>query len=207
MQKWPLNHTCTVAICSLDATKNQSGIYYLEVIWLDCTLVLYFHSPAARENMAAYSCNIHPYYLLTHQILLVRWLSLGRGGGEPERTCMHCWCFVMAADNSRIFSNELVNKTSYSHFLVTEATTATHMLGLHVNFTMKSWAESSELMSVIMHGPYLKQTQLLCVIWRYRLWAACSCLSWSTVAFSRSIVGELDSKGSIVSLSLRTLEL
>ena len=116
MQKWPLNHTCTVAICSLDATKNQSGIYYLEVIWLDCTLVLYFHSPAARENMAAYSCNIHPYYLLTHQILLVRWLSLGRGGGEPERTCMHCWCFVMAADNSRIFSNELVSKTSYSHF-------------------------------------------------------------------------------------------
>ena len=36
-----------------------------------CTLVLYFHSPAARENTAAYSCNIQPYYLLTHQIIYI----------------------------------------------------------------------------------------------------------------------------------------
>ena len=36
-----------------------------------CTLVLYFHSPAARENTAAHSCNIQPYYLLTHQILYI----------------------------------------------------------------------------------------------------------------------------------------
>ena len=34
-----------------------------------CTLVLYFHSPVARENTAAHSCNIQPYYLLTHQII------------------------------------------------------------------------------------------------------------------------------------------
>ena len=33
-----------------------------------CTLVLYFHSPAARENTAAHSCNIQPYCPLTHQI-------------------------------------------------------------------------------------------------------------------------------------------
>ena len=33
-----------------------------------------------------------------------------------------------------------------------------------------------------MHGPYLKWTELQCLIWRYRLWAACPCLSWSTVA-------------------------
>ena len=31
------------------------------------------------------------------------------------------------------------------------------------------------------------------------LWAACPCLLWSAVAFSRSIVMELDSEGSIVS--------
>ena len=67
---------------------------------------------------------------------------------------------------------------------------------------MKSWAESSEFMSVIMHGPYLKQTQLLCVVWRYRLWAACPCLSWSTDTFIRSVVVELDSEGYIVSFSL-----
>ena len=34
------------------------------------------------------------------------------------------------------------------------------------------------------HGPYLKWMQLLCVILRYRLWAACPCLSWSAVALS-----------------------
>jgi len=53
---------------------------------------------------------------------------------------------------------------------------------LGLNFTMKSWDESLVLMSVIMHSTYLKQTQLLCVIWWYHLWAACSCLSWFTVA-------------------------
>ena len=36
-----------------------------------CTLVLYFHSPAAREITAAHSCNIQPYYLLTHQIIYI----------------------------------------------------------------------------------------------------------------------------------------
>ena len=34
-----------------------------------CTLVLYFHSPAARENTDAHSCNIQPYCLLSHQII------------------------------------------------------------------------------------------------------------------------------------------
>ena len=36
-----------------------------------CTLVLYFHLPAARENTAAHSCNIQPYYLLTYQIIYI----------------------------------------------------------------------------------------------------------------------------------------
>ena len=39
-----------------------------------CTLVLYFHSPAAYENTAAHSCNIQPYCLLTHQIIYM-WQS------------------------------------------------------------------------------------------------------------------------------------
>ena len=57
------------------------------------------------------------------------------------------------------------------------------------------------LLSVIKHGPYmyLKWTQVLCVLWGYRLWAACPCLSWSAVAFSRSIGMELGSEESIVS--------
>ena len=45
-----------------------------------CTLVLYFHSPAARENTAAHLCNIQPYCLLTHQIIymyvIILWLWL-----------------------------------------------------------------------------------------------------------------------------------
>ena len=40
-----------------------------------CTLVLYFHSHAARENTAAHSCNIQPYYLLTHQIIYMYMLK------------------------------------------------------------------------------------------------------------------------------------
>ena len=36
-----------------------------------CTLVLYFYSPAARENTATHSCNIQPYCLLTHQIIYI----------------------------------------------------------------------------------------------------------------------------------------
>ena len=36
-----------------------------------CTSVLYFNSPAARENTAAHSYNIQPYCLLTHQIIHV----------------------------------------------------------------------------------------------------------------------------------------
>ena len=83
---------------------------------------------------------------------------------------------------------------------VKEATMATHMLGL--NFAMKPWAESLALMNVIMLGPYLKRTQLLYVIWWYHLWAACPCLSWSAVTFSRSISVELDSERSIVSTFL-----
>ena len=83
---------------------------------------------------------------------------------------------------------------------VKEATMATHTLGL--NFAMKPWAESLALMNVIMFGPYLKRTQLLYVIWWYHLWAACPCLSWSAVAFSKSISVELDSERSIVSTFL-----
>jgi len=67
-----------------------------------------------------------------------------------------------------------------------------HRLGL--NFTMESCAGSLALMSAIMHGLYLKRTQLLCMVWRYCLWAVCPCLSWSAVAFSRSIGMELGSE-------------
>ena len=59
---------------------------------------------------------------------------------------------------------------------------ATHMLRL--TFTISPTTHDSEslmLMSVIMHGPYLKWTQLLFVIWRHCLRTACPCLSLSVV--------------------------
>ena len=55
----------------------------------------------------------------------------------------------------------------------------------------KLHSEVMSWMSVIMHGSYLRQTWLPCVIWWYHLWAAWPCLSWSAVAFSRYIGVEL----------------
>ena len=59
--KRPLNRSCAVAIYFRDATKIRV-VYYK-------SLVLYFHSPAARENTVAHS--IQPNYLLTHQIIYI----------------------------------------------------------------------------------------------------------------------------------------
>ena len=41
-----------------------------------CTLVLYFHSPAARETTATHLCNIQPYCLLTHQVTDLSYTTL-----------------------------------------------------------------------------------------------------------------------------------
>ena len=41
-----------------------------------CTLVLYFHSPAARENTGAHSRHTQPYCLLSHQIIYMYYNSL-----------------------------------------------------------------------------------------------------------------------------------
>ena len=73
-------------------------------------------------------------------------------------------------------SMSMVSKSWWSHFSSQGSYYATHTLGL--NFTKKYWAKSLTLMSVIMHGSYLKRTQLLCVIWWYCLWPACACLSF-----------------------------
>ena len=70
----------------------------------------------------------------------------------------------------------MVSKTLCSHF---------SSQGSYYGYThtwTKLHTEVVVFMSVIMHGSYLKQTQLLCVIWRYCLWAAWPCLSLSAVA-------------------------
>ena len=78
-------------------------------------------------------------------------------------------------------SMSMVSKNSCSHFSSQRS---------YYDFTYPWSKFHNEVMSWIagafechyMHGPYMKQTQLLCVIWLYCLWAACPCLSWSAVA-------------------------
>ena len=97
----------------------------------------------------------------------------GGEGGKPEWACIADLIFCHGRkimDNSRICHCLLFNEHGEQNLeqpfsLVKEATTATPTLRL--NFTMKSWAESLALMSVIMHGLHLKWTRLLCVIWHY----------------------------------------
>ena len=92
-------------------------------------------------------------------------------------------------DNSRIchcrYFMSMVSKNFVQPFLrsrellrYTHAWTELHKL---------SWAESLGLMMSLFMALILKRTELLCVIWRHRLWAACPCLSLSAVVFSRSI--------------------
>jgi len=118
---------------------------------------------------------------------LVRWFIIG---GEPERASiadlMFCHGtqtlgFVTVCCSMSMVSN-FVQPFCLSRKLLcyTHAWTKLHN---------KLWAKSLALMSVSMHGPYLKRTQLLCMIWRYSLWAACPSLSWSTVAFHQHSKG------------------
>ena len=60
-----------------------------------CTLVLYFHSPAARENTTAHSCNIQPYCPLTHQIIYI-YIPWTQG-----RLCdfLLNWCIALPSSN------------------------------------------------------------------------------------------------------------
>ena len=72
-------------------------------------------------------------------------------------------------------------------------------LRLHIcwtNFTVKSWAKFQALMSVIMHGPYLKRTQLRVTV-QYCLWA------WGSLSLApmRAWRHNLDEKLAFVSES------
>jgi len=53
------------------------------------------------------------------------------------------------------YSMSMVSKTLCSHFFGQGSCYTTQTLGL--DFTIKSRAESLELMSVIMHGPYIPE--------------------------------------------------
>ena len=98
----------------------------------------------------------------------------------------------------------------------------THTLGL--NFTLTLWAHLWHLWVFIMHGPYLKRTQLLCMICNICEQPALVChgpqlpcvrLNWvifvlgflhtyAVFTFSTSTGVELDSEGSIVSTCTET---
>ena len=97
--------------------------------------------------------------------LVVRWLSLG---GEPERACIADLIFCQSTqimDNFRVchclLFHEQGKQTSCSLFSSQGSYYATHTLGL--NFTMKSWAESPVLMSVLCMA--LTQSKLNYFAW------------------------------------------
>ena len=126
-------------------------------------------------------------YVITSKMIYQR-----GGGGKPEGACIADLLFchgtqpwIIAGFVTVCCSMSMVSKTVCAAISAVKKPTTLHTCTLGLNFTMKSWAESLALMSVIIiHGPHLKQTQLLCMIWRYRLWAACPCLSYSVVAFT-----------------------
>ena len=83
---------------------------------------------------------------------MVRLASTGKViWGEPEHV-LSWHTNVTAGFVTVCCSMSMVSKTLWSHFAC-QGNYATHTLGL--NFTIKSWAESLVLMSVITRGPYL----------------------------------------------------
>ena len=169
--------------------------------------------------------------MLTIEILGITIVILQRGirgnttsqmiyhrGGEPERP-MHCWFNVMAHKPwitvgfvTICCFMSMVSKTSCSHFSVEEAST-------HA-WTKWSYELNLRCLRVlIMHGHYLKRTQLLCTICTiceqpvlvcHGQQLPCMRLTWvvfvpgflhtnTALASSRAIGMELDSAGSTVS--------
>ena len=62
-------------IPGLSTLKKYRVEYHLNIMYQKQvhtdTLVLYFHSPAARKNTDAHSRNIQPYCLINHQIIYI----------------------------------------------------------------------------------------------------------------------------------------
>ena len=117
---------------------------------------------------------------MTKFLSLGRWISLSSIGRVPLiNGIAHCWFNIhgiQTMDNSRICHcrcfTSMVSKNFVQPFLRSrELLCYTHAWTKTSQIVM-SWISGA---NVITHGPYLKRTQLLCVIWRHRLWAACPC--------------------------------
>ena len=73
----PQDQKLSTVCCSKDKSCTSKEPNY-SIAGIAITLVLYFHSPVARENTVAHSCNIRPYCLFTHQIIYM-YTSEGSG--------------------------------------------------------------------------------------------------------------------------------
>ena len=128
------------------------------------------HSP---QCCTWYNQNI--YEVIHIHTILVRWFY-HRGRAWASMHWKHCWFNVLSWHTNHGICHCLLFHEHGKQIFVQP-------------FLRCLWV------SLYMHGLYLERTQLLCVIWRYHLWAACLCLSWSTVAFSRSIGVKWHSEG------------
>ena len=113
--------------------------------------------------------------------ILVRWFMYHRGRAWASmRNLLFCHG-TQIMDNSRICHRLLFHEHGKQNFvqlfrLSRKLLRYTHAWTKLHNEVM-SWISGVVSLSVIMHGPYLKRAQLLCVIWWYHLWVACPCLS------------------------------
>ena len=179
-------------ICCLHTTLTVT-----KVTWWNFITCLIFDA-MATENPFLMSWNTHMWFsdLVSFQAnlwmygiyQLVRWFLIrGRAWASMHNLLMFCHG-TQIMDNSRICDCLLFHEHGKQNFvqpfrLSRKLLRYTHAWTKLHNEVM-SWISGAVYMSVIMHGPYLKQTQLLCVIWRNHLWAACPCLSWFAVVLS-----------------------
>ena len=113
---------------------------------------------------------------------------------------MFCHSGTQTMDNSRICHCLLFHEHGKQNFVQPLLWSRKLLRYTHTWTKLHNEVMSWMSCTYVCHlpGPYLKQTQLLCVIWQDRLWAAFPSLSWFAVSFSRSIGMELDSERSIV---------
>ena len=78
-------------------------------------------------------------------------------------------------------SMSVVSKTLCSHFSSQVSYYGYTQAWTKLHNKVMSWISGAYECHYAWSLPEVNWTQLLCMIWWHRLWAACPCLSWSTV--------------------------
>ena len=113
------------------------------------------------------------------KILLVRWFIIRVGAWASMHNLLMFCHGTQTMDNTRICHCLLFHEHSKQNLVQPFCLSRKLLCYTHtwtkLHKEVMSWISGAVYMSVIMHGPYLKRMQLLCMICQYRLWAACPC--------------------------------